>query len=304
MLNLRTPLARWAAATASGTYVLIVLGAVVRATGSGLGCPDWPTCHGSWIPPWERKALIEYSHRSLAVLVGLAVAVVFWQAWRRRRDERRLVGIAAVAGILLLVQAALGRQVVLDELDAGLVTIHFTTAMLLLAALLILALSPDGLVPVDAAARRLWLVAGGVLVVVAGGAFVRGENAGLAFPDWPLMDGALVPTTLGDSLPDFAHFLHRLSALAVGVLIVAVVLGMRRAGRRPGAVHMRWLLVAGYLLQAIVGAAAVWLQLTAWTRIGHVAVAALTWGVAVVLPFLDTAGKGVQWAALAATRED
>jgi len=59
------------------------MGAVVRATGSGLGCPDWPTCQGSWVPPLERKALIEYAHRSLAVGVGVLVLAMAWSAWRR-----------------------------------------------------------------------------------------------------------------------------------------------------------------------------------------------------------------------------
>ena len=56
--------------TVVATYALIVIGGIVRVTGSGLGCPDWPTCHGQIIPPLEQTALIEYTHRFVGALVS------------------------------------------------------------------------------------------------------------------------------------------------------------------------------------------------------------------------------------------
>ncbi|MFQ5518144.1 MAG: heme A synthase [Acidimicrobiia bacterium] len=281
--RLRLPAA--AGAAAAGTYLLIVLGAVVRATGSGLGCPDWPTCHGSWIPPWERTALIEYSHRSLALIVGLMVAAVFWLAWRQRHGHRREMIVASISVGLLLVQAGLGRQVVLGELDARLVTVHLSTAMLLLAALVFLATRPARGAALSAAARPYWLAAGGVFLVIALGAFVRGENAGLAFTDWPLMDGTLLPGSVTDSVPDLAQFLHRAAVLLVGIYLVRLVFAVR-SGSRPGGVRTASIMMlALYLAQAALGAANIWLLLTSWTRVGHVALASLLWSVAFMLPF-------------------
>ncbi|HEY5579210.1 MAG TPA: COX15/CtaA family protein, partial [Acidimicrobiia bacterium] len=163
---MRTPLARLAGVTAGATYLLVVLGAIVRATGSGLGCPDWPTCHGNWLPPLERAALIEYSHRTLAALVGVMVVAVVALAWRSRGEDRRSWWLSLTAMGLLLVQAWLGRQVVITELSAPLVGVHLGTAMALLAVMLIVAL-PDAKPESDPSlAARMWLGAGAVLVVI------------------------------------------------------------------------------------------------------------------------------------------
>src|SRR3990172_13428590 len=76
---------RLAFTTALATLVLIAIGAYVRATGSGLGCPDWPTCHGGAVPPAEKHSVIEFSHRFAASLVGLLVIATAAMAWRYYR---------------------------------------------------------------------------------------------------------------------------------------------------------------------------------------------------------------------------
>ena len=60
------------------TFLLVVVGVVVRSTGSGLGCPEWPTCHGSWVPPFDNPhAIIEWSHRTTAAIVGILALGLF-----------------------------------------------------------------------------------------------------------------------------------------------------------------------------------------------------------------------------------
>src|SRR5439155_11988088 len=95
-------------AAAVATYALVVLGGVVRVSGSGLGCPDWPLCHGRLLPPLNLHAIIEYSHRTTASLASALIvltAAVALLAWRKRRD---IVIPALVAFGLLVAQVVLG----------------------------------------------------------------------------------------------------------------------------------------------------------------------------------------------------
>lgn len=263
--------------SAGATYALIVMGAVVRVTGSGLGCPDWPTCHGSWIPPLERTALIEYAHRSLAAIVGVLVLWLVIAAWRRRRINAAGFGLSLAALAILLVQAWLGRIVVLGELDAAMVTVHLGIAMVLLAVLLAIWLSPGtgdrkGL---DRLSARLWVAALGIIIVILVGGWMRGLGAGLAIEDWPLIDGGLVPAGL-DSATKVAAFLHRLVAgsvlLYLGYLTVAL--------RKTAWANLAGWLLGLYLLQVVIGGLTVLTDLDPVLRVAHVALGSLAWALA------------------------
>ena len=123
---------RLAAATVAGVLVLIGVGGLVRATGSGLGCPGWPKCYGTWFPPFGQHdsalqhALIEYSHRLTTVLVTVLVGGLVALAWGRRvRRRPGVVWGASASAVLLLAQAALGAAVVNSGLHPVLVTVHY-----------------------------------------------------------------------------------------------------------------------------------------------------------------------------------
>jgi cytochrome c oxidase assembly protein subunit 15 len=125
---------------ALGALTLIVLsGAAVRLTGSGLGCPDWPRCYGRAYPPLTTHAVIEFSNRMITVPVSLAALAAWVLALRRRPYRRDLVWLGALLPLGVVGQAVLGGFTVRGALDYGWVMSHFALSMLILAAATVLA---------------------------------------------------------------------------------------------------------------------------------------------------------------------
>lgn len=125
---------------ALGALSLIVLtGAGVRLTDSGLGCPDWPKCYGGTTPPLESHAIIEYGNRLITGLVGLAVIAASVLAWFRRPFRGHLALFGALLPVGVVCQAILGALVVKYHLAPGLVMLHFIVSMMLLDAAFALA---------------------------------------------------------------------------------------------------------------------------------------------------------------------
>src|SRR3954469_25297814 len=122
-------------AVALAALALIVLtGAGVRLTGSGLGCPDWPKCYGGTAPPLEAHAVIEYGNRALTGFVGFAVIAASVLAWFRVPFRWHLAFFGALLPLGVIGQAILGALVVKYHLAPGLVMSHFILSMLLLDA--------------------------------------------------------------------------------------------------------------------------------------------------------------------------
>src|SRR6185312_11125096 len=122
-------------------FGLIVLGGVVRITGSGMGCGDhWPRCDGQWFPPLDLPTLIEIGHRWAAALVSVLVAAVAIVAWRRHRAEPALRNPATLALVLLVVQVLLGAVTVKLALPPWVIITHLANAMVLLAVLMVVGL--------------------------------------------------------------------------------------------------------------------------------------------------------------------
>src|SRR6202790_3763070 len=124
-----------AAYVALGALTLIVLsGAAVRLTGSGLGCPDWPKCYGKAYPPLNAHALIEFSNRVITGPVSIAAGAAWLLALRRRPYRRDLARLGALLPLGVIGQAVLGGFTVRGALDYGWVMGHFTLSMLILVA--------------------------------------------------------------------------------------------------------------------------------------------------------------------------
>jgi protoheme IX farnesyltransferase len=285
-----TFLRRLSAATAASTLALIAVGGIVRATGSGDACPDWPRCFGRWIPPLEFHTLIEYSHRLLAAMTGLLILFTAWVAWRRARRDPGVLWPIAAAVVVVIVQAGIGRIRILadDPAKPLIVTVHLLVAMALVALVVMAATAariprarPRDPQPVEPSSHRLlrWsLVATGALLLL--GAYVRGEGASLVFLDWPLMDGRLIPDVDGrDTLAAFAHRVVAGAAVLLGGMLAVSARGRTERGHRV----LAWSAFVLLLAQAGVGGAVVLTRLAPWAVAAHVVGSALAWSALVAL---------------------
>ncbi|HEU4698314.1 MAG TPA: heme o synthase [Gemmatimonadales bacterium] len=283
----RTRLLRRLAWTGTAlAFGLIVLGGVVRITGSGMGCGEhWPRCNGEWFPPLDLPTAIEISHRWVAALVSLLVVGVTAVAWARHRTERSLLVPATLATVLLVVQVLLGAVTVKLALPPWVIITHLGNAMLLLATLLVTAVRarPGGLPPKPArrhpAHGLVHAVAALGFVVILYGAQVANFHAGWVCRGFPLCTGAgLLPpdTPLGG-----VHWLHRVLAYSFLALVVGLVVRVARyPGARRGAAalrHAAWWVLGVTLAQVAVAAAMVLQTLPPSLRALHLLVGTAVW---------------------------
>src|SRR3954468_11802349 len=231
-------------AAASLALVVVVLGAYVRLSDAGLGCPDWPLCYGRPLPAQiadagaHAKAWKEMAHRYLAGTLGLLIVALAVAAWRVRRSR----GIALAIVLLVVFQATLGMWTVTMLLKPAIVTAHLLGGMATLSLLVWLALSLLPRQP-DERARRMRVPAAlalaAVAVQIALGGWVSANYAALACPDLPGCLGQALPpmnfadafhvgrelgqTAEGARLPAEAltaiHWTHRMFALVVVVVV-------------------------------------------------------------------------------------
>ena len=280
-------------ATAAATFVLIIVGGVVRVSDSGLGCGPggsglhgWPFCKGNVVPGLDLNSVIEYTHRALAGAVSIMILALVVLAWRRHRE---FLGITLGLLILILAQAALGGATVEDNLEPGYVAAHLGLAMLLLGGLLYLWRMSSDAPRSDGGPRLRWLaVAASVAVfctIVAGGYMAGTQKYGR--PDYQLGDGAhhacgtqfpgcnggFMP--FGESRLVNIHLTHRAFMYLASVLVVTlVVIALRRRVAVPYAFALIGLLSA----QILVGALNVWISKEyEWLIALHLALGTLLW---------------------------
>jgi protoheme IX farnesyltransferase len=279
-------------------FLVVVWGGVVRVTGSGLGCPDWPLCHGQFLPSLDPATRIEWAHRFLAIASGLTVATMVLWTFVSYRADRRVLFLAIAVAVLYPLQAVLGAVTVVLELPHEWVTLHLANAELLLAALTVLAV----LIRWPAIARGpsagwTWLAlaaAVGTFGLLLSGAYVRAANATAACLSWPLCGtGDYVPLW-GDPAIAMAH---RVVAAGVGVVILAAcVEAWRHRRETPGLGPLAIATAAIFLLQVAIGAANPLTQFSPWALGAHPAVASLLWCSVVALAAVawrPTARQGV-----------
>jgi cytochrome c oxidase assembly protein subunit 15 len=281
-------LALW---TTAITYLLILVGGLVRASGAGLGCPDWPRCFGSWIPPASAASLppqfdpsqfnptlmwTEYLNRLLGVTVGFSIFATAISAWRHHRREPRILWTTIAAFVLVGYEGWLGGRVVAHELAPWIVTAHLIVAIVIVQLLLYATFTSFDADRTTTPRPLGWPILAliALTLVQAGfGTQVRGSiddavDAGIA------RDLAL--STVGR-----LDFIHR--DLAFVVLIGATLVTLQLLSRRSPAVSWAFAILTLAILQIALGVVMAYGSLVPAAQVGHLTIASLLLGAETVL---------------------
>jgi heme A synthase len=279
--------------TIVATFILVAIGGTVRATDSGLGCPDWPTCHGDLIPSGDHHTLIEFSHRTAAAIVGFLFLGVTFFTFKNERKNPLVFWLMFTAGLVLLWQIILGGITVKQELPAEVVALHLATAMtfigICIVTLIISRMRARGFsafpFAADTVFNRLALVtAGTAFLTLVLGSYISGTDASLACSGWPLCNGSLVPG--GDSDVGL-HYLHRLIAGVLGLELLALVyLAFEDRRRQPLLIALALVAGVAFVAQALIGAANIWTETAPAIVVTHLTLAALLWCLMVAISAL------------------
>lgn len=296
---------RLALATAIFAYLQIALGGVVRVTGSGLGCPDWPLCHGRPYPAPDIHSVIEYSHRTVGTITGVLIIATVVLAWMLFRTRRPMVAWLATASLIAIAaEGALGGVVVAHELAPWLVLVHLGLAMIILGFLVATAVMsmPESSGVSDSRFRRLAAIAAvATYALLLTGSTIVASGADASCHTWPLCGNGFTPDFSGANA---FTMLHRGAVLAIGVLIVYVlVTAIRRWGMRSQIGVSAIATLAVFAAQTLVGAGAA-LTDGAFFNGLHVALATLVWSGVLTCALLTLArtDRSVELSHLAAGR--
>src|SRR5436190_18524955 len=260
--------------------LIVLTGAAVRLTGSGLGCPDWPKCYSKEVAQLETHAVIEYANRLFSGLVGVLAVAVSGFAFFRRPFRRDLALLALLLPLGVVAQAVLGGFTVRQHLAPGFVMAHFCLSMLILVAAVALAWRahhPRGHRPPSLDRASVWAVRAllplGAITILAGTASTAaGPHAG------GMSDQRINRLHFkGSGTLDWAIHQHARIALALGLATLGVWWLLRRRGGDP-AVQRSLMISLGLLAaQGAVGTIQYLLHLPAEIVWVHVSLASVTW---------------------------
>ncbi len=225
--------------TIAFTYALLIMGNLVTTTGSGLDCPDWPLCHGSFNPPKQVGIWIEWTHRLMGGIAGILIAGSIIYMFKKVSGAVKflfkmilglLVTVIILGGVVVLIEAPL-----LDNLvRIATVSSHIIIATIIFTSLILAFRMTFKSGERTEKVYTLWLF-GLVSFQVLLGILVRYSNSSLACPDWPLCHGAIFPPSM---MPEvLLHYTHRLFAYTVFGLTLWKLVSTVRSGGENKLIH-------------------------------------------------------------------
>ncbi len=266
--------------TLAALTLIVLTGAAVRLTGSGLGCPDWPKCGGTALPPLSTHALIEFGNRVISGLVGVTTVAAAVLAFTRRPFRRKLAMLAVALPLGVLAQAVLGGFTVREHLAPGFVMAHFALSMIILIAAVALAwcATNDPGVRLRSYDRlSVWSVR--ALLPLAGLTIFAGTATTAAGPHAGGSPGQRIHRLHFEGSGTLTWVVHRHATIAAvfGVAVIAVWFLRRRRGASADALEP--LTVLGVLIaaQGLVGSVQYELKLPSDMVWVHVTLATVSW---------------------------
>jgi len=271
---------RVAYVTLAALTLIVLTGAAVRLTGSGLGCPNWPKCYGSALPPLSTHALIEFGNRALSGLVGVITVVAAALAFTRRPFRRDLAILAVLLPLGVVAQAVLGGFTVREHLAPGFVMAHFSLSMIILIAAVALAWRATherGWRPVSTDRLSVWSVR--ALTPLAALTIFAGTAATAAGPHAGGSPGQRIHRLHFKGAETLTWVIHRHATVAAlfGVAVIAVWLLRRHRGASQDALEPVTVLGVLVAAQGLIGSVQYELKLPSDLVWVHVSLATVTW---------------------------
>tara|TARA_B110000438_G_scaffold84129_1_gene83744 strand:- start:285 stop:1178 length:894 start_codon:yes stop_codon:yes gene_type:complete len=252
-------------------------GAFTRVTDSGDGCPDWPTCFGSWVPPFnDINAVIEWSHRTSGTLFGLVAIMLLITSYILYKKFNPTVKIYSVALVLIIIVGGIGGLVVLSDLNPAIRTVHLAgaqaVAALMVAAFVIETISPQKKIPKNIKVM-IYITAVLAISSLLSGAYAVWQGAGAVCYKWPLCSEYIIPKYTNQ----WIHMTHRVISLALLLSILRLSIILIRFGISSilGKIGIA-LLISG-ILQTVIGASIPLSEFTVWSRSLHLGLATIVW---------------------------
>lgn len=292
-----------AIASVLATYFLIFLGGLVRVSGAGLGCPDWPKCFGSWIPPLSISQLpadidpnlfnftlawIEYINRLVGVTVGIMVAILaIWAIIKFSKYPKILIP-AILAALLIAFQGWQGGQLVATHLKPIIVSTHLVIALIIVSLLIYVAqrthylqnpdTEKDSLYPSKAMAWIIVIWIFSIIQIILG-TQLR-EAIELAIKQFPLLFDKALFDKIGA-----IKYVHPLFGLFTAIFIILITRRLLSSKRKPSPLvwQSSWTLAGLTVIQILLGALMVLIVLPQVAQVLHLWLSALMIGMILVM---------------------
>lgn len=257
-------------------FIQISLGAFVRSTQSGLGCPDWPLCHGELIPPFESHTLIEYSHRMTGSVLGIFIIALALISFLKFRDKKLIVNLSLASLLLVILAGILGGVTVITELSWWIRLIHLSIALSLISCLTLLAkemLLPNR-IQMMVNTEQMWKTIGAILIVftvIISGSLMIGVGANSSCASWPLCRGNFLPT----GFEYLVHMAHRYLAAMSLIFLTYTIISVYRAKPHIEIRKIGHVILGLTGVQILVGAVMVFTGFSSHLKWTHLSIATL-----------------------------